>query len=254
MAVEVVASGRVRVAGASADKVSRLVSDGDSISLAGPARRFASRGGDKLEGALERFAVDVAGARAVDAGASTGGFTDCLLQRGAASVHAIDVGRAQLAWALRTDARVVLHEETNLRTVSLETLGGLPFDVTVADLSFISLVLVGPVLRDITAPGKPMVLLVKPQFEAGRERVGRGGVVRDRSVHLDTLDAVVEGLAGHGVVVESLMPSPIRGASGNIEFLALARHDGPNAIISRAGLEAVVEEAHGEALATGGAS
>lgn len=249
MAVEVVASGRVRVAGASADKVSRLVSDGDSISLAGPARRFASRGGEKLEAALDRFAVDVSGARAVDAGASTGGFTDCLLQRGAASVHAIDVGRAQLAWGLRTDPRVVLHEETNLRTVLLETLGGERFDVTVVDLSFISLVLVGPVLRDITASGKPMVLLVKPQFEAGRERVGRGGVVRDRLVHLDTLAAVVEGLAGHGVVVEALIPSPIRGASGNIEFLALGRHDAITAGISRAAMEAAVDEAHAEPLA-----
>jgi 23S rRNA (cytidine1920-2'-O)/16S rRNA (cytidine1409-2'-O)-methyltransferase len=217
-AVEVLDAGRVLVAGAPATKPGRLVGPDEAIVVAGEPRRFVSRGGDKLEAALDRFGVEVVGQRALDAGASTGGFTDCLLQRGAREVVAVDVGHGQLAWSLRHDPRVVVLEGTNVRHLALEE----PVPLTVADLSFISLATVAPALRAATTADGTFVLLVKPQFEAGPERLARGGVVRDPAVHRSVLTEVVEALGRQGIVVRDLMASPLRGPAGNVEFLALA--------------------------------
>jgi len=240
-AAEAVEDGRVTVGGAPTRSVARQVEEHEAIVVSGDPPRFVSRGGEKLDAALERFGVDVHGARALDAGASTGGFTDCLLQRGAAVVVAVDVGRAQLDWSLRQDARVMLLERTNLRSLELPEIGDDPCSVAVADLSFISLTLVAPALARLTTPAAELVLLVKPQFEAGRERVSRGGIVRDPEVHRAVLDGVVEGLANAGIGVVAAMPSPLRGAAGNVEFLFHARKADPT--ISPEALDAAVSEA-----------
>ena len=241
-AAAAVEEGRVTVGGAPTRSVARQVDEHEPIVVAGDPPRFVSRGGEKLDAALERFGVDVAGARALDAGASTGGFTDCLLQRGAATVVAVDVGRAQLDWSLRQDPRVILLERTNLRGLERAAIGDEPCSVAVADLSFISLTLVAPALARLTTPDPAFVLLVKPQFEAGRDRVSRGGIVRDPSVHRAVLDDVVAGLARAGIGVTAAMPSPLRGAAGNVEFLFHARKGDPT--ISPDALDAAVSEAH----------
>jgi 23S rRNA (cytidine1920-2'-O)/16S rRNA (cytidine1409-2'-O)-methyltransferase len=241
-AAEAVEEGRVTVGGAPTRSVARQVDEHEPIVVTGDPPRFVSRGGEKLDAALERFAIDVRGARALDAGASTGGFTDCLLQRGAATVVAVDVGRAQLDWSLRQDARVTVLERTNLRSLELPAIGGEPCSVAVADLSFISLTLVAPALARLTTPDGDLVVLVKPQFEAGRERVSRGGIVRDPTVHREVLDDVTAGLANAGLGVVAAMPSPLRGAAGNVEFLFHARTVEPT--ISPEALDDAVSEAH----------
>ena len=225
-ASQVIAAGRVLVSGAPAATPARQVDAGESISITGPGPRFVSRGGEKLDAALDRFGVAVAGIRVLDVGASTGGFTDSLLQRGAAHVFAVDVGHGQLAWTLRVDSRVTVLERTNIRDLEPEALGG-PVPLAVADVSFISLVTIAPALARCTSASADLVLLVKPQFEAGRARVGKGGIVRDPEVHADVLRAVAAGLAGHDLPVVAAMDSPIRGADGNREFLvhcARGRH------------------------------
>jgi 23S rRNA (cytidine1920-2'-O)/16S rRNA (cytidine1409-2'-O)-methyltransferase len=209
------------------------------LAEAGPA--YVSRGGHKLARGLDAFAVDVRGRRALDAGASTGGFTDCLLQRGAAHVYAIDVGRSQLAWQLRQDARVTVMERTNVRGLAPAALDPPP-DLCVADLSFVSLCTVAPNLLELTAPGAEFVLLVKPQYEAGRARVGRRGIVRDSEVHAAVLREVVAGLDTAGLGVQAVVPSPLRGADGNIEFLAHARRD--RVRVTPAALDDAVGRAH----------
>lgn len=190
--------------------------------MSGPPRRFVSRGGDKLDAALRAFAVRVTGQRVVDVGASTGGFTDCLLRRGAAHVYAVDVGRGQLAWSLRTDPRVSVLERTNVRFLEPAALGG-AVPIAVADLSFISLVTVAPALAQCTTRDADLVLLVKPQFEAGRARIGKGGVVREPAVHAAVLVEVADGLAGAGLPVVGAVASPVLGAEGNREFLVHCR-------------------------------
>jgi 23S rRNA (cytidine1920-2'-O)/16S rRNA (cytidine1409-2'-O)-methyltransferase len=211
-------SGKVAVAGRPAAKTSTLVSPEESIALAGPSRRFVSRGGDKLDAALDRFGIDVTGRRALDAGSSTGGFTDCLLSRGAAHVIALDVGYGQLDWRLREDHRVTVLERTNIRSVDPEAL---PYraDLVVADLSFISLVTVLAALVSCSDPRAEFVLLVKPQFEAGREDVGSGGVVSDPSVWRRALASVAEACTKEGVRPREAMASPLLGPAGNVEFL-----------------------------------
>jgi 23S rRNA (cytidine1920-2'-O)/16S rRNA (cytidine1409-2'-O)-methyltransferase len=241
-AAEAVAQGRVTVGGAPTTSVARQVDEQEAIALAGPPPRFVSRGGEKLDAALGRFAVDVRGRRVLDAGVSTGGFTDCLLQRGAAAVVAVDVGRGQLDWSLRQEPRVTLLERTNVRMLTPDAIGGTPCDAAVADLSFISLTTVAPALAGLTTEAADFVLLVKPQFEAGRDRVGRGGVVKDAAVHRAVLDDVVGGLAAAGLGVRDAMPSPIRGGAGNVEFLVHAVKGTP--AIAPATLDAVVAEAH----------
>lgn len=239
-AVEAIEHGRVTVAGAPARSAARQVGADEAIAVGGEGPRFVSRGGDKLEAALEHFGIEVAGRRVLDAGASTGGFSDCLLQRGAAHVTAVDVGRGQLDWRLRNDPRVSVLERTNLR--SLHALEGGPVPLAVADLSFISLTTVGPALAALTTDDATLVLLVKPQFEAGRARVPRGGVVKDPAVHRAVLDEVVDGLAAAGLVVTDLMVSPLRGADGNVEFLAWVEKRGTP--VPAAARDAVVAEAH----------
>ena len=235
-AVEVIDAGLVTVGGAPASAASRQVSAGEVVVVAAAPARFVSRGGEKLDAALDAWAIDVRGRRVLDAGASTGGFTDCLRQRGAAPVIAVDVGHGQLAWSLRTDPGVVVLERTNLR--HLETLHGGPAEIAVADLSFISLRTVAPALLRLTVPAAAFALLVKPQFEAGRGRVGRGGIVRDPAVHRAVLGEVVDGLGAAGLVVTDVIRSPLTGADGNVEFLARAMRAGPR--VRDARLDAVV--------------
>jgi len=217
--------GRVTVAGAPADKPARLVDAGEAVAVRAPTQEWVSRGGHKLDAALAHFNVAVAGRRCLDAGASTGGFTDVLLRRGAASVWSVDVGRGQLHDRLRHDPRVIAKDRTNVRLVTLDDLGGEPFDVVVADLSFISLRTVAPVLgHDLAATDADLVWLVKPQFEAGRRLVASGrGVIRDPGVWEETVRGVARALEEHGAAIMGAMPSPLRGADGNVEFLLWSR-------------------------------
>jgi 23S rRNA (cytidine1920-2'-O)/16S rRNA (cytidine1409-2'-O)-methyltransferase len=220
---EVIAAGRVTVDGAPADKPARLVDPGQAVVVAGPPPRYVSRGGRKLEAALDRFGIDPSGLRVVDVGASTGGFTDCVLQRGAISVAAVDVGRGQLHQRLVVDPRVDVHERTNVRGIDGPAIGA-PFDLLVADLSFISLRTVLADLVGLVAAGCPMVLMVKPQFEAGKAEVDRGsGVIRDPEVWAVVLGAVDAAVGDRGAAIMEGMPSPITGADGNVEFLVLVR-------------------------------
>lgn len=215
---QLVDEGRVLVGGAPAVKAARQVDAGEAVVVLGDAPRYVGRGALKLEGALDRFELDPAGARALDAGASTGGFTDVLLQRGAREVVALDVGHGQLHERLRADPRVEVLERTNLRHVDPAALGA--FDVVVADLSFISLTKVMSVLVDCCAPDAWMVLLVKPQFEAGRQEVSRGrGVVRDPVEWLGSVDRVARSAHELGAALVDVAVSPLRGADGNVEFV-----------------------------------
>ncbi len=218
---ELIAACRVLVGGALADQPARQVLPGDPIVVTGGRGRFVSRGGEKLDAALERFRIDVRGAQAVDAGASTGGFTDCLLQRGVAHVTAIDVGRGQLHERLAADPRVTNVERTNLRSVTWQDLADAPFDVAVADLSFISLRTVAPPLVSLVSRGGTVVVLVKPQFEVGRRDAARGrGVIRDPNLWAAAAEDAGSALEAAGSTMMGLMVSPLRGADGNVEFLA----------------------------------
>jgi 23S rRNA (cytidine1920-2'-O)/16S rRNA (cytidine1409-2'-O)-methyltransferase len=240
-AVEAIEAGRVLVAGAYATSPARQVSAEESVNVvAAEGETYVSRGGHKLAAGLDAFGVDVRGRRAADVGASTGGFTDCLLQRGAASVVAIDVGRGQLAWSLRQDPRVTVMERTNVRTLEEGAIDP-PVDLCVVDVSFISLCTIAPSLLALTAADGEFVLLVKPQFEAGRSRVGRGGIVRDPAVHEAVLREVVTGLEERGLGVLALVASPLQGADGNVEFLAHARRGA--ASVDRAVIEEAVRHA-----------
>jgi 23S rRNA (cytidine1920-2'-O)/16S rRNA (cytidine1409-2'-O)-methyltransferase len=222
-AQRVIAERRVQVDGAPVQKPATLVLPGQRLIVGGPPPRFVSRGGEKLQGAVDRFGLDLSGLVVLDAGISTGGFADCALQSGAERVIGIDVGYGQLAERLRRDPRVELHERTNVRVLDVGTLGGAPVDVLVADLSFISLTTVLPVLLPLVRADGFAVVLVKPQFEVGRERVGRGGIVRGGEAWTSALERVVEVVERNGWILEGLVPSPITGAAGNVEFLALLR-------------------------------
>jgi 23S rRNA (cytidine1920-2'-O)/16S rRNA (cytidine1409-2'-O)-methyltransferase len=215
--------GRVLVSGSVATKPERMVEEAEPIELAGPARRFVSRGGEKLDPALDAFGIDVRGLRCLDVGASTGGFTDCLLQRGAAAVVALDVGRGQLAWELRQDERVTVLERTDVRDADPATVGVV--DLVVADLSFISLRTVLPSVAAL-AGDAPVVALVKPQFEVGKGRVGKGGVVRDAALHDEAVAGVIDTATSIGLMHETTFPSPLPGAEGNREFFLLLRRSG----------------------------
>ena len=217
-------AGRVRVDGNPSTKPGTPVAATAVLDVE-RARPFVSRGGEKLDGALDDFALDVAGARALDVGASTGGFTDCLLQRGATSVTALDVGYGQLALALRDDSRVTVVERTNFRTLANGALGA-PFDVIVIDASFISVVTIVDRARAFLAERGAVVALVKPQFEAGRERLGRGGVVRDASVRGAILREVRDAFLALGLAPVAVTASRLRGPAGNVEFFALLRRGG----------------------------
>ncbi len=218
-AQKLILAGQVFVGESRADKPGTLVAIDASIRLR-QGLPFVSRGGVKLQAALDVFTLDVAGLVCADVGASTGGFTDCLLQRGAARVYAIDVGYGQLGWKLRRDPRVVVLERTNARYLtSLPE----PIDLATIDVSFISLTLILPaVSRWLQANGQ-VVSLVKPQFEAGREQVGKGGVVRDAAIHADVLRRVLNWANTHGLTPIGVTRSPITGPAGNVEFLAQLR-------------------------------
>jgi 23S rRNA (cytidine1920-2'-O)/16S rRNA (cytidine1409-2'-O)-methyltransferase len=220
-AAGLIQAGAVLVNGAVAERPARLVGPAEAVTVTGPKPRFVSRGGDKLDAALDHFGIEVAGRRALDAGASTGGFTDCLLQRGAAHVVAVDVGRAQLHEKLQADGRVTLLDRTNIRLADLHDVAGGGFDLVVADLSFISLATVGSRLVRWTAATGDLVVLVKPQFEAGRREAARGrGVIRDPGVWRAALEHVISAFADAGAAMMGVMLSPLRGAGGNVEFLA----------------------------------
>jgi 23S rRNA (cytidine1920-2'-O)/16S rRNA (cytidine1409-2'-O)-methyltransferase len=222
-AARLVSTGRVLVGGAVADKAARQVDAGESVVVQGPPPRFVGRGGEKLQGAIERFSIDPSGVRCLDAGASTGGFTDCLLQAGAAHVLAVDVGHGQLHERLRGDPRVTVRERTNLRHVEPAALvaeGLLPADLVVADLSFISLTVVLDVLVASAAASGSIVVLVKPQFEVGRAEASRGrGVVTDPALWRSSLERVAGAATAAGATIMDAMESPLRGADGNVEFL-----------------------------------
>jgi 23S rRNA (cytidine1920-2'-O)/16S rRNA (cytidine1409-2'-O)-methyltransferase len=215
--------GRVLVNGAQADKASRLVAAGDAIVLQGDPPRFVSRGGDKLSAALDEFAIDVGGLRVLDAGASTGGFTDCLVQRGATTVYAIDVGHGQLHPKIRHHPRVVVRERCNVRFLTPDDIDGV-VPLCVADLSFISLKVVAEAMWGCVEPGGRIVWLVKPQFEAGHVDVSRGrGVITDPVVHERVRSEIAACLDELGAVDLAWTTSPLTGASGNVEFLVTAR-------------------------------
>lgn len=221
-AADAIEAHRVLVNGAVAEKTARLVGPGDALVVTGEPPRFVSRGGEKLDHALEAFGIEVTGLRVLDAGASTGGFTDCLLQRGAAHVVALDVGHGQLHPRIRDDRRVTVMERCNVRTVQLEEIGG-AVDLVVADLSFISLTkVVDNLVRLVVADGV-LVLLVKPQFEAGRADVSRGkGVITDPEIHDRACRDVQFSLEAAGTVVRGWTESPLTGADGNREYLVHA--------------------------------
>ena len=200
------------------DKPGRRVAAEAEIRLLGETPRYVSRGGLKIEAALERFGVDVQGKRALDVGSSTGGFTDCLLQRGATHVTAVDVGTNQLDWRLRNDPRVDAREHVNARYLSAEDFPE-PYDFVSMDVSFISATLVLPALAELLAPGAEIVVLAKPQFEVGRGEVGKGGVVRDPELHHATVEKVRAAIEALGFQRIETMDSPILGAEGNREFL-----------------------------------
>jgi 23S rRNA (cytidine1920-2'-O)/16S rRNA (cytidine1409-2'-O)-methyltransferase len=233
----------VRVNGERVDKAGTPVDDDAQFQLA-ERPRFVSRGGEKLEGALGRFGVDVEGAVAADVGASTGGFTHCLLSRGAASVTAIDVGYGQLAWELRNDPRVTVVERTNIRSADPVALGA-PFDVVVCDVSFISLCTVMPHLVALMGEQAHLLALVKPQFEAGKGRVGKRGVVRDPAIHLEVLERVGECARRFGLVVRGVAFSPIKGPEGNIEFWMWAARHGEETAEAAAEVVGAAHEALG---------
>jgi 23S rRNA (cytidine1920-2'-O)/16S rRNA (cytidine1409-2'-O)-methyltransferase len=213
---------RVLVNGTIADKATRQVDPGDAVLISAEPARFVSRGGEKLDHALERFGIDVNGVFALDAGASTGGFSDCLLQRGAAHVVALDVGHGQLHPRIRGDERVTVIERFNVRQVQAEQLGATPA-VIVADLSFISLTKVIPALVRVGAPGTEMVLLVKPQFEADRLEVSKGrGVITDPIIHERVRNEVAAALESAGCEVIGWCDSPLTGSDGNHEYLVNA--------------------------------
>jgi 23S rRNA (cytidine1920-2'-O)/16S rRNA (cytidine1409-2'-O)-methyltransferase len=222
MAQEAVRAGLVSVGGVPATKVATLVADDAPLHLEAPARRYVSRGGEKLAAALLRFEIDPRGRRCLDAGASTGGFTDCLLQAGAERVIAVDVGYGQLAWSLRSDARVTVLERTNVRRLTPAELPYIP-EIVAADLSFISLRTVMPALASLLTDRGHGVLLVKPQFELGPGDVGGGGVVREPSSWARALSVVVGAATREGLGPQGAMASPVRGPAGNVEFLLWVR-------------------------------
>lgn len=232
-------AGEVAVDSRTVDKPGTLVDEDSDVKLA-ERPRFVSRGGDKLAGALAAFTVDVAGRRCIDVGASTGGFTDCLLQSGAATVTAIDVGYGQLAWSLRTDERVRVIERLNVRKADPLGLGA-PFDIVVADVSFISLRTVLPHLKALMGKESDLLTLVKPQFEAGKANVGKRGVVRDPAVHVQVLESVRDAVMASDLLVRGMTFSPVRGPEGNIEFWLWAACSGTSADVD---VEGIVRMAH----------
>ena len=237
----VIMAGHVFVAGRRSDKPGTAVANDAAIEVRGAALRYVSRGGLKLEKAMQTWPITLAGKTCADIGASTGGFTDCMLQNGAEKVYAVDVGYGQLDWRLRNDPRVVCLERTNARYLSTQEIPQ-PLDFASIDVSFISLKLIFPALYQLLRQGGEIACLIKPQFEAGREKVGKKGVVRDSAVHLEVLEHFLEHARESHFTVLGVTYSPIRGPEGNIEYLGyLRKSEEPDAVID---LRAVVTASH----------
>ena len=236
-------AGKVLVNGQKVDKSGTLISPDAQIRILGEEMPFVSRGGLKLQKALDVFKINLNGRVAADIGASTGGFTDCMLQRGAKRVYAIDVGYGQLAWKLRGNLQVVNMERTNIRNVTRKNFFYELPDFASIDVAFISLEKVLPIVFDVLTDSGEVVALIKPQFEAGREHVGKKGVVRDKKIHAAVIERVLNFAAGVGFAVKGLNFSPIKGPEGNIEYLAhLAKNSSADAVE----ILSVVNLAHGE--------
>lgn len=242
-AKRMIMAGEVLVDGQKIDKAGTTVKPEAEIRLLGHDIPYVSRGGLKLEKAMKEFGVRLQDKVAADIGASTGGFTDCMLQNGAKKVFAIDVGYGQLAWKLRTDERVINMERTNIRSVTPEALGE-PIEFFSVDVSFISLHHIFPVAQAITTPDAMGVCLVKPQFEAGREKVGKNGVVRDPATHREVLHNAMGYAAANGFAVRGLDFSPVKGPEGNIEYLMFVQKSEEPCVLDDAAAEQVVAASH----------
>lgn len=235
-------SGLVYVNNQKADKPGMMVEDDVQIEVRDNGKEFVSRGGYKIEKALDYFHIDPKGLCCMDVGASTGGFTDCLLKRGAIKVYSIDVGYGQLAWTLRQDERVICMERTNIRYVTPEQIPDTP-DLAVIDVSFISLKLVLPAVCAILSKTGRIASLIKPQFEAGKGKVGKKGVVRDPAIHQEVLDNFLDNAHACGLHVYDITYSPIKGPEGNIEFLGYMGFEGEDGILN---ISDVIRDAHKE--------
>ena len=239
----VIMEGLVYVNGQKSDKAGAQVKDDDTIEIRGETLRYVSRGGKKLEKAMQAFPISLEGCTCIDIGASTGGFTDCMLQNGAKKVYSVDVGYGQLAWSLRTDVRVVNLERTNIRYVTEEQIPD-PIDFISVDVSFISLTLVLPVAWKLLKDQACMVCLVKPQFEAGKDKVGKKGVVREPQIHKEVIRKVADCAVGLGFAVKGLDYSPIKGPEGNIEYLLFLQKTDSEGGLSDEIIDQTVAAAH----------
>lgn len=246
MAKSLIMEGKVYVNNQKSDKAGTSVSEKDTVELRGETLKYVSRGGLKLEKAMQVFGIALDGRVCMDIGASTGGFTDCMLQNGAEKVFSVDVGYGQLAWKLRNDERVVNMERTNIRFVTEENIGQ-PLDFVSIDVAFISLKLVLPVAYKLMREGAEMVALIKPQFEAGRDKVGKKGVVRDIEVHKEVVKTITDFSQDCGFEVCGIDFSPIRGPEGNIEYLMYAKKSASDKKDFSEEIEKMVETSHIEA-------
>ena len=237
--------GNVFVENQREDKAGATFDTEAEITVKGNMLKYVSRGGLKLEKAMTHFGITLEGKVCMDIGASTGGFTDCMLQNGAVKVYSVDVGYGQFAWKLRQDPRVVCMEKTNIRYVTPADIDDV-LDFASVDVSFISLTKVLIPARELLRDGGEMVCLIKPQFEAGREKVGKKGVVRDKAVHEEVVERIIEFASQNGFFVKNLEYSPIKGPEGNIEYLVYIRKDETGGVDAAVDIEAVVGAAHGE--------
>ena len=237
--------GNVFVENQREDKAGAAFDTEVEITVKGNTLKYVSRGGLKLEKAMTHFGITLEGKVCMDIGASTGGFTDCMLQNGAVMVYSVDVGYGQFAWKLRQDPRVVCMEKTNIRYVTPADIDDV-LDFASVDVSFISLTKVLIPARELLRDGGEMVCLIKPQFEAGREKVGKKGVVRDKAVHEEVVERIIEFASQNGFFVKNLEYSPIKGPEGNIEYLVYIRKDETGGVDAAVDIEAVVDAAHGE--------
>lgn len=237
--------GNVFVENQREDKAGATFDTEAEITVKGNTLKYVSRGGLKLEKAMTHFGITLEGKVCMDIGASTGGFTDCMLQNGAVKVYSVDVGYGQFAWKLRQDPRVVCMEKTNIRYVTPADIDDV-LDFASVDVSFISLTKVLIPARELLRDGGEMVCLIKPQFEAGREKVGKKGVVRDKAVHEEVVERIIEFALQNGFFVKNLEYSPIKGPEGNIEYLVYIRKDETGGVDAAVDIKAVVDAAHGE--------
>ena len=237
--------GNVFVENQREDKAGATFDTEAEITVKGNTLKYVSRGGLKLEKAMTHFGITLAGKVCMDIGASTGGFTDCMLQNGAVKVYSVDVGYGQFAWKLRQDPRVVCMEKTNIRYVTPADIDDV-LDFASVDVSFISLTKVLIPARELLRDGGEMVCLIKPQFEAGREKVGKKGVVRDKAVHEEVVMRIIEFASQNGFFLKNLEYSPIKGPEGNIEYLVYIRKDETGGVDGTVDIKAIVDAAHGE--------